>query len=434
MRKYLRLAAFLLPFFVTLKAFAACSGSAGVPFNCTPAVAGPLYNDLVFGGVTSGAQNGQSVRWSWSQVFTGTTLTSPVIINATIDSLNSPLAGAYGGTGVANSGKTITLGGNVLTTGAFTTSGTHNLTFTLTGDTNITLPTSGSIFSNALTNTHIFVGNGSNVATDVAMSGDCTIANTGAVTCAKFIAVVPNYLSGLTLSNDVGTPTTKLDTAAGVAADSTNAQMITIGAFVKSVSGAWTSGTGNNGMGNGLTVANTTWYHVCLAYNGGTPDEWFDTSVSCANKPSGVSGALFRRIGSFKTDGSAHIITFVQNNDVFSWGVPALSASAVTPGNTTANTLTVAVPTGLAVEAISNGNITDATSAGSAILVSSLSVTDTAASANDLTAITGAIAANAAWAYIRTLTNTSAQLRIRMSTTTGTYYFNTMGWVDNRGK
>lgn len=39
--------------------------------------------------------------------------------------------------------------------------------------------------SNSLTSANIFVGNGSNVATGVAMSGDATIANTGAVTVAK---------------------------------------------------------------------------------------------------------------------------------------------------------------------------------------------------------------------------------------------------------
>lgn len=37
----------------------------------------------------------------------------------------------------------------------------------------------------ALPNTQIFVGNVSNVATAVAMSRDCTIANTGAITCTK---------------------------------------------------------------------------------------------------------------------------------------------------------------------------------------------------------------------------------------------------------
>jgi hypothetical protein len=53
--------------------------------------------------------------------------------------LTSPLTGASGGTGVANSGKTITLGGN------FTTSGAFGLTLTLTGATNITLPTTGTL-------------------------------------------------------------------------------------------------------------------------------------------------------------------------------------------------------------------------------------------------------------------------------------------------
>lgn len=39
--------------------------------------------------------------------------------------------------------------------------------------------------SNALTNTHIFVGNASNLAADVALSGDATLANTGAITLAN---------------------------------------------------------------------------------------------------------------------------------------------------------------------------------------------------------------------------------------------------------
>ncbi len=46
-------------------------------------------------------------------------------------------------------------------------------------------PTVGML---SLTNTHILVGNGSNVATDVAMSGDATIANTGALTLASVIS------------------------------------------------------------------------------------------------------------------------------------------------------------------------------------------------------------------------------------------------------
>lgn len=46
-----------------------------------------------------------------------------------------------------------------------------------------------TVLSNTLTNTHVFVGNSSNVATDVAMSGDVTMANTGAATVRANIRV-----------------------------------------------------------------------------------------------------------------------------------------------------------------------------------------------------------------------------------------------------
>jgi len=49
------------------------------------------------------------------------------------------IAGQYGGTGVANTGKTITIGGNLTTSGAF------NTTITVTNTTNVTLPTSGTL-------------------------------------------------------------------------------------------------------------------------------------------------------------------------------------------------------------------------------------------------------------------------------------------------
>jgi len=51
----------------------------------------------------------------------------------------SVIAGEYGGTGVNNSGKTLTLGGNFLHSGA------HTLTLTTTGNTSLTLPTTGTL-------------------------------------------------------------------------------------------------------------------------------------------------------------------------------------------------------------------------------------------------------------------------------------------------
>ena len=49
------------------------------------------------------------------------------------------IVGQYGGTGVANTGKTITLGGNLTTSGAYAT------TLTVTALTNVTLPTTGTL-------------------------------------------------------------------------------------------------------------------------------------------------------------------------------------------------------------------------------------------------------------------------------------------------
>ena len=57
----------------------------------------------------------------------------------------SVIAGTYGGTGVNNGTKTITLGGNLTTSGAFAT------TLTVTAATNVTLPTTGTLITNAVT-------------------------------------------------------------------------------------------------------------------------------------------------------------------------------------------------------------------------------------------------------------------------------------------
>jgi hypothetical protein len=55
------------------------------------------------------------------------------------------LPGANGGTGVANTGRTITLGGNISTAGALTTSGAFATTLTATNTTSVTLPTTGTL-------------------------------------------------------------------------------------------------------------------------------------------------------------------------------------------------------------------------------------------------------------------------------------------------
>ncbi len=55
------------------------------------------------------------------------------------------VGGTYGGTGVNNGASTITLGGSLTTSGAFAT------TFTMTGGTSVTFPTSGTLVNSAVT-------------------------------------------------------------------------------------------------------------------------------------------------------------------------------------------------------------------------------------------------------------------------------------------
>lgn len=84
-----------------------------------------------------------------ANTLTGTTLNSTVVTSsltalgtiATGVWNGTIITGTYGGTGVNNGAKTITLGGNLTTSGAF------NTTVTTTAATSVTLPTSGTIMS-----------------------------------------------------------------------------------------------------------------------------------------------------------------------------------------------------------------------------------------------------------------------------------------------
>lgn len=76
--------------------------------------------------------------------FTGNnTLGNATVSVANVASITGALSGANGGTGVINSGKTITLAGNLTLDGAFST------TITATAETAVTLPTNGLLANTA---------------------------------------------------------------------------------------------------------------------------------------------------------------------------------------------------------------------------------------------------------------------------------------------
>jgi len=89
--------------------------------------------------------------------------------------LTGIVSGALGGTGIANTGKTITIGGSLSTIGAFTSD------FTMTGNTAVTFPTSGTL------------------ATTASASG---IVNSGLINQLTWYAATGTTVSGLATANN----------------------------------------------------------------------------------------------------------------------------------------------------------------------------------------------------------------------------------------
>jgi len=126
--------------------------------------------------LANGSTLATSGAYSTTLTATGTTSvtlpTSGTLVNSGVTTLSSlssigtigigtwqgsVIAGQYGGTGVANTGRTITIGGNLSTSGATTIgSSTHTVALATGGNTSITLPTSGTI-----TTFKMFATNGS---------------------------------------------------------------------------------------------------------------------------------------------------------------------------------------------------------------------------------------------------------------------------------
>lgn len=192
------------------------------------------------------------------------------------------IGAAYGGTGVDNTGKTITLGGNISTANTFTTSGNNPLTLTTTGTTNVTLPTSGTLVNTDVTalTSLAQVGtitsgtwNGTAIAGQYGGTG---VANTG-----KTITLGGNVVTGGDL-NFSGAFTTTI-TVTG----NTSVTLPTSGTLVNTGVTALTSlaqvGTITSGTWNGSTVT--------VGY-GGTGATSFTSKGIVYGNASSTTGAL----------------------------------------------------------------------------------------------------------------------------------------------
>lgn len=216
---------------------------------------------------------------------TGTTLASNVVTSSltTVGTIGSGtwqgavVAGQYGGTGVANTGKTVTLGGNLTTSGAF------GSTFTMTATTAVTFPTTGTLATlagaEALTNKTVngltistttgtlTLANGSTLATSGAFSTTFTSTATTALTLPTTGTLVT--LAGAEALTNKTVNGLSITTTTGTLALANSSTLTTVGAFASTFTMTGTTSVTFPTSGTLATTAGT----VANATNIGITDD-----------------------------------------------------------------------------------------------------------------------------------------------------------------
>lgn len=263
-----------------------------------------------------------------------------------------------------------------------------------------------------------------------------TIDLTSAMAATAVTAVYPpNYLGGLTLSNDATSPNTVLDIATGGATSDDNQVMLALStAFTKNCNAAFVAGSGNGALDAGSVLAASTWYHVYLIMRTDTNVVDVLISTSATNPTFPANYTKKRRIGSIKTNASSQICAFTQLGDGFLWGVGAVAsgwdiatnaAVAQAPGTL----FTLNTPLGVKTDAIVN-----AAQTGGTAQLRFMGMDEDPAMAgsgqNMPTAANGQVNNR----YILR-TNTSQQIRVagHIALASG-LYLGCAGWYDYRGK
>jgi hypothetical protein len=231
--------------------------------------------------------------------------------------------------------------------------------------------------------------------------------------------VLPGYIWGFTLSNDATTPNTILDIANGTATDSTGTVTITGTAFTKTISGTWVAGTGNAGMGTGLTATASTWYHVFAGIASGSYDVFFDTSLTAVNKPSAFTS--FRYIGDIYLSSSTYITTFTQAGQKITWGTAPIDLNGGTALTETA--VILSIPPGVVTFPILSAYVNGTVINDRIYIYPGTSTQYTTYIANQTTA-------SISMQQVQTTSNVSRQIsyKVDASSTPGSFY--TIGYVN----
>jgi hypothetical protein len=255
---------------------------------------------------------------------------------------------------------------------------------------------------------------------------------------------IAGHLYGMNLST-AGSSTT-MTTAAGVCTASTGAAAISLAAAIAKTTANWSVGSAAGGKSLAAAIANNTWYHFYAIRRSdtGVTDVCFSTSASGLVAADYVAGGgnvpdaytQYRRIGSWRTNGSAQWESVLQDGDYFQWLTPPLDVNATNPG-TSAVTRTLSVPTGINVLAEMNANLVINT-ASAGVLLSDLATVDAVPSfsAAPLATFFSPVTSSGIGVKCTVRTNTSAQIRSRLSASDASSILRiaTTGWFDTRGR
>jgi hypothetical protein len=156
-----------------------------------------VYSDDLYGTIMEGSQT--------NIVGVGTITTGTW--NGTI------IDPSFGGTGVSNpSGRTITLGGSIVTSSSFQTAGNFGITLTATGATNVTLPTSGTLLTSGVTSLPSLQSTGTLLSLTVSgtalLQADATIGSSGSNTLTINSRIATDLVPDTDSARDLGSATT----------------------------------------------------------------------------------------------------------------------------------------------------------------------------------------------------------------------------------
>lgn len=255
----------------------------------------------------------------------------------------------------------------------------------------------------------------------------------GVLQLSTLAAYFHNYLSGLTLSNNVSDATNDIDIAAGVANDSTNARTLQLtSGLIKKLDASWAVGT-NQGMRDTGSISNATWHiFLIMRPDTGVVDVLASLSATAPTLPANY--VYFRRIGSIVRTGGT-IKAFTQYGDNFFWSVPAQNLSTSTPSTVGAD-VALTVPTGISVIADLTLGVRDDATAIHYYLVTAKAQANTTPSASAFSMIAGGDgSASTGTASATVLTNTNGQIRYRSTdSAVSNFYIITNGWIDTRNR